>query len=100
MQAKGIAHFGLICSLSLFSNLSQAVMIEELGRGDPGFTSCITQNWKVTGELARHASPELLDTWMTAYRADPAFLWAHCLSESRGASDRILPYEGDSFRER
>ena len=30
MQAKGIAHFGLICSLSLFSNLSQAVMISDL----------------------------------------------------------------------
>ncbi|MGZ5383727.1 MAG: acyl-CoA dehydrogenase family protein [Acidimicrobiia bacterium] len=36
--------------------LTQAVMIEELGRGDPGFTVCIGQNWKVTREFARHAS--------------------------------------------
>jgi hypothetical protein len=30
MQAKGIAHLGLICSLSLFTNLSQAGMISDL----------------------------------------------------------------------
>jgi alkylation response protein AidB-like acyl-CoA dehydrogenase len=73
--------------------LSQTVMIEELGRGDPGFTACIGQNWKVTTEFARHASPELLDIWMDVYRADPTFLWAHCLTEPRGASDRVLPYD-------
>jgi alkylation response protein AidB-like acyl-CoA dehydrogenase len=73
--------------------LSQAVMVEELGRGDPGFTVCIGQNWKITKEFARHASGELLDTWMEAYRADPTFLWAHCLTEPRGASDRVLPYD-------
>lgn len=73
--------------------LTQAVMIEELGRGDPGFTVCIGQNWKVTKEFARHAKPELLDTWMSTYRDDPTFLWAHCLTEPRGASDRVLPYD-------
>jgi len=30
MQAKGIAHLGLICSLSLFSNLSHAVTVSDL----------------------------------------------------------------------
>jgi len=73
--------------------LTQAVMIEELGRGDPGFTVCIGQNWKVTKEFARHARPELLESWMSTYRDDPTFLWAHCLTEPRGASDRVLPYD-------
>jgi alkylation response protein AidB-like acyl-CoA dehydrogenase len=54
---------------------------------------CIGQNWKVTKEFARHASPVLLERVMEIYRADPTFLWAHCLTEPRGASDRVLPYD-------
>lgn len=73
--------------------LTQAVMIEELGRGDPGFTVCISQNWKITTEFARHAGADLLQTWMERYRGEPTFLWAHCLTEPRGASDRVLPYD-------
>ena len=30
MQAKGIAHLGLLCSLSLFTNLSHAVTVSDL----------------------------------------------------------------------
>jgi alkylation response protein AidB-like acyl-CoA dehydrogenase len=72
---------------------TQALMIEQLARGDAGFTVCIGQNWKVTKEFARHAQPDLLAEWMEIYRSDPTFLWAHCLTEPRGASDRVLPYD-------
>jgi alkylation response protein AidB-like acyl-CoA dehydrogenase len=94
-DAIGLRDFGIPPAYEgiVVDTVSQTVMIEELGRGDPGLTACIGQNWKVTTEFARHASPELLDTWMSAYRADPTFLWAHCLTEPRGASDRVLPYD-------
>lgn len=91
----GLREFGIPPELGgiRVDALTQAVMIEELGRGDPGFTVCISQNWKITTELARHASSDLLETWMDRYKADPTFLWAHCLTEPRGASDRVLPYD-------
>jgi alkylation response protein AidB-like acyl-CoA dehydrogenase len=72
--------------------LTQALMVEELGRGDPGFTTTIVQNWKVAAEFARHASPELAAEWFERFKTDPGFLWANCLTEPRGASDRVLPY--------
>ena len=72
--------------------LTQALMVEELGRGDPGFTTTIVQNWKIAAEFARHASKELADQWFERFTADPGFLWANCLTEPRGASDRVLPY--------
>ncbi len=72
--------------------LTQALMVEELGRGDPGFTTTIVQNWKVAAEFARHASPELAGEWFERFKTDPGFLWANCLTEPRGASDRVLPY--------
>ena len=72
--------------------LTQTLLVEELGRGDPGFTTTIVQNWKIAAEFARHASKELADEWFARFTADPGFLWAHCLTEPRGASDRVLPY--------
>ncbi|HEX7097635.1 MAG TPA: acyl-CoA dehydrogenase family protein [Acidimicrobiia bacterium] len=72
--------------------LTQALMVEELARGDPGFTTTIVQNWKVAAEFARHASPELAREWFDRFLSDPGFLWANCLTEPRGASDRVLPY--------
>lgn len=72
--------------------LTQVVMVEELGRGDPGFTTTIVQNWKIAAEFARHASKELADEWFDRFLSDPGFLWANCLTEPRGASDRVLPY--------
>jgi len=71
---------------------TQTLLVEELGRGDPGFTTTIVQNWKIAAEFARHASKELADEWFARFTAEPGFLWAHCLSEPRGASDRVLPY--------
>lgn len=73
--------------------LTQVLMVEEIGRGDPGLCVCIAQNWKITKEFARHASAELVEHWLQIYKADPTFLWAHCLTEPRGASDRVLPYD-------
>lgn len=73
--------------------LTQALMVEQIGRGDPGLCVCISQNWKITKEFGRHASKELADRWLEIYKADPTFLWAHCLTEPRGASDRVLPYD-------
>ena len=68
-------------------------MVEELGRGDAGFTTTIVQNWKIAAEFARHASPGLAAAWFERFLADPEFLWANCLTEPRGASDRVLPYD-------
>ncbi|HZD04164.1 MAG TPA: acyl-CoA dehydrogenase family protein, partial [Longimicrobiales bacterium] len=72
---------------------TQALMIEELARGDAGFTTTIVQNWKVAAEFARHASKPLADRWFARFLEDPEFLWANCLTEPRGASDRVLPYD-------
>ncbi|MPZ51421.1 MAG: hypothetical protein GEU79_01580 [Acidimicrobiia bacterium] len=73
--------------------LTQVLMVEELGRGDPGFTTTIVQNWKVAAEFARHASQELAEEWFGRFTSDTGFLWANCLTEPRGASDRVLPYD-------
>jgi alkylation response protein AidB-like acyl-CoA dehydrogenase len=73
--------------------LTQALMVEELGRGDAGFTTTIVQNWKIAAEFARHASGELAAEWFERFTKDPEFLWANCLTEPRGASDRVLPYD-------
>ncbi|MGH9245238.1 MAG: acyl-CoA dehydrogenase family protein [Acidimicrobiales bacterium] len=73
--------------------LTQVVMVEELGRGDPGFTTTIVQNWKIAAEFARHAAKPLADEWFDRFLQDPGFLWANCLTEPRGASDRVLPYD-------
>lgn len=73
--------------------LTQALMVEELGRGDVGFTTTIVQNWKVAAEFARHAAPALAERIFQRFADDPGFLWANCLTEPRGASDRVLPYD-------
>ena len=73
--------------------LTQALMVEQLGRGDAGFATTIVQNWKIAAEFARHATPELADRWFARFLAEPEFLWANCLTEPRGASDRVLPYD-------
>ncbi|MDP2622434.1 MAG: acyl-CoA dehydrogenase family protein [Actinomycetota bacterium] len=72
---------------------TQALMVEELGRGDVGFTTTLVQNWKVAAEFARHASRPLAEEWFGRFKADPGFLWANCITEPRGASDRVLPYD-------
>ncbi len=72
---------------------TQALMVEELGRGDVGFTTTLVQNWKVAAEFARHASPAVAEEWIGRFQADPGFLWANCITEPRGASDRVLPYD-------
>lgn len=72
--------------------LTQTLMVEELGRGEPGFTTTIVQNWKIAAEFARHANKDLANEWFARFASDPGFLWAHCLTEPRGASDRVLQY--------
>ncbi len=72
--------------------MTRALMVEELGRGDPGFATTIAQNWKIAAEFSRHASDELADRVFQSFVDDPTFLWANCLTEPRGASDRVLPY--------
>ncbi len=73
--------------------MTQVLMIEELSRGDPGFTTTLVQNWKLPATFARLASKELADEWLARFKDDPTFLWANCSTEPRGASDRILPYD-------
>jgi len=73
--------------------LTQVLMVEQLGQGDPGFTTTIVQNWKVAAEFSRHAAKPLADLWFERFASDPGFLWANALTEPRGASDRVLPYD-------
>lgn len=72
--------------------MTRTLMVEQLGRGDPGFTTTIAQNWKISAEFSRHASKELADEWFQRFIDQPDFLWANCLTEPRGASDRVLQY--------
>ena len=69
-----------------------AIIAEEIARGDSGLADKLVQIWKVS-VLLRHVAPRhLQEEWFPRVVADPGFLLAHCLTESRGASDRWLPY--------
>ncbi|OGO14935.1 MAG: hypothetical protein A2Z14_16970 [Chloroflexi bacterium RBG_16_48_8] len=72
--------------------LTMAIIIEELGRGNPGFTNTLTQGIKLSALLARISPEHLQDKWFPEYLQDPTFLMANCMTESQGASDRALPY--------
>lgn len=69
-----------------------AMLAEEIARGDSGLADKLSQNWKIAVLLRNTAPPHLQKEWFGRLLADPQFLLAHCLTESRGASDRWLPY--------
>jgi acyl-CoA dehydrogenase len=69
-----------------------ALIAEEIARGDAGLSDKLVQNWKVSLLLRHVASPELQQHWFKRLVAEPSLLFAHCLTEPRGASDRWLPY--------
>jgi len=72
--------------------MTTAIIVEELGRGDPGLSNTLTNCRKLAAYLGRHAAPRLQDEWFPRYMADPTFLMAMCNTEPKGASDRALPY--------
>jgi alkylation response protein AidB-like acyl-CoA dehydrogenase len=72
--------------------LTTAIIVEEMGRGDPGFTNAMTNNRKLSAYLARFAPEHIQDKWFPIFMEDPTFLMANCNTEPRGASDRALPY--------
>jgi alkylation response protein AidB-like acyl-CoA dehydrogenase len=69
-----------------------ALIAEEIARGDSGLADKLVQNWKVSVLLRNLAPRHLQETWFPRLVEDPQFLFAHCLTEPRGASDRWLPY--------
>jgi alkylation response protein AidB-like acyl-CoA dehydrogenase len=69
-----------------------AIIAEEIARGDCGLADKLVQNWKVSVLLRNLAPRHLQERWFKRLIADPRLLFAHCLSEPRGASDRWLPY--------
>lgn len=69
-----------------------ALIAEEIARGDSGLADKLVQNWKVSVLLRNLAPRHLQDRWFARLLDDPGFLFAHCLTEPRGASDRWLPY--------
>ena len=69
-----------------------ALIAEEVARGDSGLADKLVQNWKVSILLREFAPEQLQKKWFARLVQDPQFLFAHCLTEPRGASDRWLPY--------
>ena len=69
-----------------------AIISEEIARGDSGLADKLVQNWKVSVLLRELASKEHQDMWFTKLMEDPNFLFAHALTEPKGASDRWLGY--------
>jgi alkylation response protein AidB-like acyl-CoA dehydrogenase len=69
-----------------------AIIAEEIARGDCGLADKLVQNWKIS-VLLRHLAPRhLQEHWFGRLIDEPQMLFAHCLTEPRGASDRWLPY--------
>ena len=69
-----------------------AIIAEEIARGDCGLADKLVQNWKIS-VLLRHLAPRHLQQhWFKRLVEEPKMLFAHCLTEPRGASDRWLPY--------
>ena len=69
-----------------------ALVAAEIARGDVGISDKLAQNWKISVLLRSLAPKHLQDEWFPRYMDDPQFLFAHCLTEPKGASDRWLPY--------
>jgi alkylation response protein AidB-like acyl-CoA dehydrogenase len=69
-----------------------ALIAEEIARGDSGLADKLVQNWKVSVLLRNLAPRALQQRWFKRLLDDPQMLFAHCLTEPRGASDRWLPY--------
>ncbi len=69
-----------------------AVIAEEIARGDSGVADKLVQNWKVAVLLRNLAPAPLQEHWFRRLTEDPHLLFAHCLTEPKGASDRWLPY--------
>ena len=57
-----------------------------------GFVGLVAANIFVSVLLRNVAPKHLQEKWFKRLMEDPQFLLAHCLTESRGASDRWLPY--------
>ena len=69
-----------------------ALISEEIARGDSGLADKLVQNWKVAVLLRELAPNEINKYWFQKIQADPSFLFAHALTEPKGASDRWLGY--------
>ena len=69
-----------------------ALIAEEIARGDCGLADKLVQNWKISILLRNLAPRHLQEQWFKRLFAEPQLLFAHCLTEPRGASDRWLPY--------
>jgi acyl-CoA dehydrogenase len=69
-----------------------AIISEEIARGDSGIADKLVQNWKVSVLLRELASKEHQDKWFKKLMNEPQFLFAHALTEPKGASDRWLGY--------
>jgi hypothetical protein len=69
-----------------------AIISEEIARGDSGLADKLVQNWKVSVLLRELASEEHQELWFGKLIEDPNFLFAHALTEPKGASDRWLGY--------
>ena len=71
---------------------SFAIIAEEIARGDSGLADKLVQNWKVAVLLRNLATEHLQKKWFTRLVEEHGLLFAHCLTEPKGASDRWLPY--------
>lgn len=69
-----------------------ALIAEEIARGDCGLADKLVQNWKISVLLRNLAPRHIQEHWFKRLVAEPQLLFAHCLTEPRGASDRWLPY--------
>jgi alkylation response protein AidB-like acyl-CoA dehydrogenase len=69
-----------------------AIIAEEIARGDCGLADKLVQNWKISVLLRNLAPRHIQAHWFKRLVAEPQLLFAHCLTEPRGASDRWLPY--------
>jgi alkylation response protein AidB-like acyl-CoA dehydrogenase len=69
-----------------------ALIAEEIARGDCGLADKLVQNWKIAVLLRNLAPHHIQEHWFKRLIAEPQLLFAHCLTEPRGASDRWLPY--------
>ncbi len=69
-----------------------AIISEEIARGDSGLADKLVQNWKVSVLLRKLANSDHQKLWFNKLMSDPNFLFAHALTEPKGASDRWLGY--------
>ena len=69
-----------------------AIISEEIARGDSGLADKLVQNWKVSVLLRAQADSDHQEKWFSKLMENPNFLFAHALTEPKGASDRWLGY--------